>query len=407
MSEDGPLAGLKVLDCGHFVSAPYCTKLMADMGAEVIKVEEPGKGDKSRDWGPFTGDIPHPERSGLFLYLNTNKLDVTINLKNAIGKEIFYKLVKDVDILVENNPPQLMAELGLDYQTISKRNLHLIMTSITPFGQSGPYRNYKASELVLVQMSGVGHGTPGEVEDISKEPPLKSRALEIGFMAGTAGAGATMTALFARQASGQGQHVDVSEQEAAAWVGMANFAHYLYGYPNPVRDKRGRFPRAPMHDLPCKDGYVHLECLEEHQWSEFVDLMGNPEWAQNELFQSGQSRANYWDALGPLVIELIKGWSKEDLSREAQAKGIPCTPVMISKDLLSSEQLAARGFFVAVDHPDAGKFLYPGAPYQLSETPWKIRHPAPLLGEHNEEVFCQRLGYTREDLARMRTMGAI
>ena len=409
MAYNEALHDLKVVEYGNFVSGPYCTKLMADLGAEVIKVEAPRGGDEARNWGPFPGDIPHPEKSGLFLYLNTNKLGITLNLRDSLGKELFTELVKRCDILVENNPPALMPQLGLDYETLSKVNPRLVMTSITPFGQDELYCDYNASELILVNMSGIGHGTPGEVEDIDREPPLKARALEVEFMAGMFGALATMFAIFVQQTTGVGQHVDVSAQEATAWVNFGSLSSYLYAQPNvsPVREKKGRLPFAPMHVLPCKDGYVHLECLEEHQWQSFVELMGNPEWAKNELFSNRTSRAEYWDALEPLIIKLTNQWDKEKLAQVGQARGIPCTVVREAKDLLSSEQLATRNFFVEVDHPASGKLLYPGAPYQLSQTPWQVKRPAPLLGEHNLEIFCGRLGYVLEDLARMRAMKVI
>ena len=154
------LSGLKVLEYGEFICAPYCGKLLADLGAEVIKVEPPGLGDKARHWGPFPQDLPHPEKSGLFLYLNTNKLGVTLNLESAAGIKIFTELVKQVDVLVENNPPKEMEWLGLDYESLHQINPRLVVTSITPFGQTGPYHDYKGCDLISFHMSGEAYVNP-------------------------------------------------------------------------------------------------------------------------------------------------------------------------------------------------------------------------------------------------------
>ena len=216
------LSGLSVVELGGFIPAPYCTKLMADLGASVVKIEPPGSGDPARKYGPFPDDIPNIEKSLLFAYLNTNKKSVTLDVKNTTGKKILMELIRDADILVESNSPKSMQELGLDYESLSSENKGLIVTSITPFGQNGPYRDYKANDLVSFHIGGIGYPTPGDVDDPDTNPPLKAPGHQADIMAGATGASGSMSALFAREMTGTGQHVDVSEQEALVRaIGMA------------------------------------------------------------------------------------------------------------------------------------------------------------------------------------------
>ncbi len=399
------LSDLKVVEYADFISGPYCAKLMADLGAEVIKVEEPGVGDKARRSGPFLDDIPHPERSGLFLYLNTNKLGVTLNLRTPAGVKIFKELIKEADILVENNPPSVMKELGLTYHTLKEINPRLIMTSITPFGQSGPYRDYKASDLVSIHMGGIGYVTPWMVNDPEKEPPLKGGGRQADFLAGVSAALVTMAAVYARQWSGLGQHIDLSEHEAVACILGRDIAAYSL---EKVLWDRTKAPVAgAVSLLPCKDGYIQLHPREDRQWLQFVEIMGNPEWAKDERFKTAESRSNNWNSLVPLIWEWTKERTKEEIYHACQAKRIACGPVNSMDEVFRSPQLEAREFFVEINHPETGKLRFPRGPYKFSETPWRLARPAPLLGEHNEEVFSKRLGHSSEELVRMREAGII
>lgn len=398
------LSGINVVEYGQDVSGPYCARLLGDFGAEVLKVEDPGKGDFSRSLGPFPGDIPDSERSGLFLALNANKLGVTLNLGEAIGREIFQKLVSEADVLVENNPRTRMAEFGLDYESLYKINRRLIYVSITPFGQTAPYRDYKAEELVLLQMSGAGYYFPGDASP--SEPPLGVGARVAEFTSGMCGATAAMFALIQREATGEGQHIDIASREAATLSSMNNLATFLIGQQKPTRFG-GQMPRAPAHIMPCQDGYIQLECIEKHQWDAFLKLVGNPEWGTLEVFQDPSSCAEHWDALEPLLRSITAQYKKDDFCRAAQKAGVPCAPVNLPGDLLTNPHLKEREFFTTVKHPRAGRLQYVGAPFKLAKTPWRLRRPAPLLGEHNEEIFCNRIGYARKELAVMRRAGII
>jgi len=403
----GALSDLKVVEWGEFISGPYCAKLLADLGAEVIKVEKPGCGDRSRSYGPFPKDLPHTEKSGLFLYLNTNKLGVTLDWASVTGAEILRELITQADILIENHSPREVEELGFHYDTLSKANPGLVMTSITPFGQSGPYRDYRACDLVSFHISGLAHMNPsGGVDDIEEEPPLRGKSLQADFLAGLSGGIATMSAVFARRATGQGRHVDLSQHEALASVIRRDLGAATYEGLERIRVK-GAQPSTETLLGQCKDGQFFVVCNTDRFWANWVEVMGNPEWADTELFQNRAARRENWDAAKIMIEEWAKDQSLDELVRAAQARRVPCMPVNTVRESANSEQLAARDYFAEVDREQMGRVRFPGAPYKLSQTPWQVARPAPLLGEHNEEVLCGRLGYTEQDLAIMRVEGVI
>jgi len=399
------LDGVKVIECGSFVAAPYCAKLLGDLGAEVIKIEPPGIGDVARSRGPFLNDVPNPDCSGLFLYLNTNKLGITLDFESSTGKNIFKHLIRDADILIEDFPPGRMAELGIGYDALKKLNPRLIMTSITPFGQTGPYRNYKAHYLNTFSGGGQSYLIrSGDLEN--RSGPLKGGGYLGEYDAGLNAGVATLGALFWQGASGQGQWIDVSKQES-----LVALERVIFGmYPNEgisggsPYEQRGR---GPVGIKQCKDGYMVLVMPEEHQWDNLVHLMGDPEWAQDERFKDQFSRAEHNDEIDPHVSAWMMAHTKDEIFREGQAFSVPVGPVMTAEDIVNSEQLKERGFFQEVEHTVAGKIKHPGVPYIFSGTPSSIERPAPLLGEHNELIFCQRLGYTRQDLVRLRQAGVI
>ena len=402
------LDGLKVVEWSDFVSGPYCCKLLAELGAEVVKVEKPGTGDRARSYGPFPGDIPHPEKSGLFLYLNTNKLGVTLNVNNARGARIFTELVGWADVVLENHPPAEVETLGLQWDNLKSLNPTLVMTSITPFGQTGPYRDYRACDLNLFHASGLAFVNPSDgVEDAEQQPPLKGPLHQGDMVAGLTAAVATMSAVFAAALTGQGQHVDVSEQEGLASIMRREFAvHTMEGLS--WTRLRGSMPGVTTSDIyRCSDGLVYLACGQDRMWQGWLDAMGNPEWAMTELFVDRVSRRENWDAVKALIEEWTMERTRAEVATAADARRVPCRPLNTVEDVVHSELMAARNYFQTVAHEEAGEVTLPGAPYVLSKTPWQIERPAPLLGEHNVEVFCELLGYSREDLVRMRANGAI
>jgi crotonobetainyl-CoA:carnitine CoA-transferase CaiB-like acyl-CoA transferase len=406
----GALSPLKVVEYSDFISGPYCGKLLADLGAEIIKVEKPGIGDKARSWGPFPQDIPHPEKSGLFLCLNTNKLGITLDVGTPAGAKLFRELVKWADILVENNPPKEMEKLRLDYESLNKINPRLVMTSITPFGQTGPYRDYKSCDLITFNMSGMAYiNPPIGVDNLEKQPPLKGPRHSGDFMAAIAGAIGTMSAVMTRLVSGLGQHVDLSEQESLVSVLRRELDIFDYDKIPYKREKNvlGSRMMGATGFLPSIDGPIALALSNDKQWGNVVEMMGNPEWTQNPLFQDRRTRRLNQDAVNMMVGEWTKERTWEEICQATEEKHLPCMLVSSVEDMVHSEQIAAREFFIDVEHQVAGKIKYPGAPYKLSGTPWGVRQPAPLLGEHNEEVYCRILGHDKRELVKLRQAGVI
>jgi crotonobetainyl-CoA:carnitine CoA-transferase CaiB-like acyl-CoA transferase len=379
----GPLAGLRVLEVGAHVAASYATKLLADLGADVVKVEPPGRGDPIRARGPFPGGVPHPEKSGLFLYLNTNKRGITLDLTRAEGRDVLRRLVAGADLLVHDVHPRDMAARGLDWDALHAANPRLVMTSITPFGLTGPHAGYRGPDVVLWNAGGIGtlNGLPGEPD----RPPLKAFGDQSGFQGGLNGAVASLGALFARGDDGRGEHVDVSIQESLVAILELTFGYWPYC--GLVASRLGAKPIQPLCFMECRDGWIFVCCVEEHQWRAFVDIMGNPEWAGMELFENRLARGANFDALQAFLQDWCREQSVQELYEKAQTRRIPFAPVSTMGDLLASPHLRARGFFVTIDHPVAGAVTMPGAPYRFSATPWAIRRPAPCLGQHTAEVL--------------------
>ena len=385
------------------VAGPYCTKLMADLGAEVIKIEPPSYGDKARRSPPFFRDIPDAEGSGLFLYLNTNKLGITLDITKSTGRDIFIELVKDADIIIEDNAPSWMAQHGLGYDDLKAINPDIIVTSITPFGQTGPYRDYKAYPLNVFQSSGEGYLTPGGVENMGR-PPLRLGTFVGEYDSGLSAAIATLGALFYKRRSGNGQRVDISKQESIMSLNRLDMARFANHGEVITRARLG----APYGGiLPCKDGYTVFITWEPAQWEKLVHFMGDPEWARDEMFREYADRHKYGEVLNTLLTEWTMQHTKEELYHRGQEAGIAFGMVYTAKDLVESNHLEARGFFVDVDHPKTGTIKYPGTPYKFSETPCRIERAAPTLGEHNEEIFVKRLGHTKDEMRKWGATGVI
>lgn len=394
------LDGVKVLELGHIVSAAYATKLMADLGADVIKVEEPG-GDLARQRGPFPGGIVDPEKSGLFLSLNTNKRGVTVDLRRE--REKLLDLVAWADILVHNYPPTRMAELKIDYEAFRALNPSLVMCSITPFGLTGPHKEYKAYEITLAHGGGWAWLSPG-ASDHPELPPLKAFGHHADFQGALAAATATLAAYYRASCTGEGEHIDLSIQSYIASFLEQNFIYY--SYLGKIASRLGKRMLYPWEIFPCQDGLIFLAVGEPDQWQRFLDLMGNPEWGGWEIFKDLTSRSKNQDVLRMYLADWVKEWRMMDLFHTAQGRRLCFAPVLTMADMAEQEQLRARRFFVEVTHPQAGTLTHLGAPYQLHEPWWKIRRPAPLLGEHNEEVKTS-LGQVKAGSNRLSTQPSV
>jgi crotonobetainyl-CoA:carnitine CoA-transferase CaiB-like acyl-CoA transferase len=403
----GPLEGVRVLDLTHYITGPYCTKLLADYGADVIKIERPDGGDPARRMGPFLDDDPHLEKSGLFLHLNTNKKSVTLNLKSEAGREILLALVRDADIVVENFAPRVLPSLRLDYEVLSAVNPRLVMASISNYGQTGPYRDYRLSEITMYALGGTMQST-----GLAEREPVKLGLTVEQFFAGALCAGATMGAFMGTVFGGEGQHLDLSLQEMSAGnqdrAAQANTNYQYTGFIPPRRGGDYGTTLVPSGVFPCADGHVQFFTTQPH-WEricrmiERPDLIADPYFtAPEHLFNNADVKAEF-DAV---LLEWLLPRTKREVTERAQAVGYPCGALNTMADVFEDPHLQARGFLPRVEHPVAGTLTYPGAPFQMSEGAWKAGR-APLLGEHTSTVLTERLGYAAADVVRLREQGAI
>ncbi|MCS5657800.1 MAG: CoA transferase [Dehalococcoidia bacterium] len=399
MTPLGLLDGIRVLDLGTEVSGPFCSKLLADYGADVIKVELPGVGDSSRRTGPFAGDDPNPEKSIPFLYINTNKRGVTLDTRSSSGRGLLEALLQTADVLVENVPPAQADELGLDYAGLTRKNRRLVVTSITAFGQSGPYRDYSATDLVNYAFSGLMYHT-GD----SDREPLHNSLNQSLYVAGANAAVATSAALFHRMATGRGQHVDVAAVECLAAHLVQPIPYYTY-----MGAIKGRRPvRGSGFEelMPARDGYVIPSVQGSQPWATIAGLIGLEE-LQDPRFATGSGRIEYGEEVKQLLIQGLAEWDRKPLFVTSGERRLVFGMAQDAGDLFDCQQLRERDFFVDVDHPVAGRAEYPGMGSKLSGGVYEIRRPAPLLGQHNTEVYRDELGYSAQDLVILRASGVI
>jgi benzylsuccinate CoA-transferase BbsF subunit len=379
------LDGIKVVELGGRVSAPYCGKLFADYGASVVKIEQPGTGDPSRGWGPFPSDTPHLEKSGVFHILNTNKKSVTLDPDVADDRAKIIKLIEGADVLIENNTPQQMRDWGFDYSSLKAVNPALVMISITAFGQTGPYAGWKGRDLNAYHLSGASSrycGLPGEA-------PLEHGTFAADYFGAVSGASWGLAAVYGRKNTGVGQHVDVScaEAIAAAFVGGQNIGGFAQDGKFDKRTGVGMPLGAPATIVPCKDGHVWMLALEPGQWNGIAKVMGDPEWMQTEMFQNMFSRAQNADLIYPLIEEWTMQHGKHEIMEQCQAAGAPVSAVFTVAEAAEHPHLRERGYIVELDHAELGKLRVLGAPFKLSKSPGGPTSSAPLLGADNDEVL--------------------
>ena len=400
----GALAGLRVIDFGQGVSAPHCARLFADYGADVIKVEPPA-GDAARRSGPYPGDFPDQERSGLFFFHNTNKRGVTCQVEHPEGRRLFLDLVSKADVLVENNLPAQMRAWNLDYATLAAHNPRLVMISITPFGQTGPYSEWNGSDLNAYHLSGASARYCGRPHEM----PLEHGTFSADYFGSVTGAAWGLGAVFGRDLVGGGQHVDVSSAEAiaAAFVGGQNIGGLAQDGRSDSRTGVGMPLGAPATILPCKDGHVWMLALEPGQWKGLRKVMGDPEWANLEMFNDMYTRAQNADLIYELMADWLMAHGKMELMEMCQAAGCPVTAVFTIEEAARHPHLQARDYFVDIEHPALGRVHCLGAPFKLPASPGGPHSPAPLLGQHNHEVYGGLLGLSAAEIERLQALGAL
>jgi benzylsuccinate CoA-transferase BbsE subunit len=414
--KNGVLNSCRVLDLTD-ERGFLCGKILADLGADVIKVEKPG-GDKARNIGPYYDEIPDPEMSLNWFAYNLNKRGITLDLETESGRSIFKRLVMKADFVIESFDNGYLDRLGLSYADLEKINPRIIMTSITPFGQTGPYKDYKASDIEVMAMGGLMYitGNPDQ-------PPLRISLPQAFLLASAHGAAASMIAYYYRETSGQGQHVDVSAQECVLWE-IAN-AIPLWELNNNVLRRAGSFIAGRWTGTKqrllwkCKNGYVLFYILGGAfgvktnraivRWMEERNI--SPEFLKDfdwSAFDMATQTQEMQDKIEAQIERLFLQYSREELYCEALKRGIMLYPVNKSKDIYENSQLQARDYWVDLPHPELSRTIrYPGAFAKMSETPVLIRHRAPMIGEHNIEIYQNELGMSDDDLSELQRAGVI
>ena len=396
------LAGLRVIDISQGIGGGYCTKLLAGLGAHVLKIEPPGRGDETRSAGPFPNDEPDVEKSGLFLHLGTGKRSITLNLESAGGRGILKKLVRNADVLVESYRPGTLVSWGLSYDELTEMNRELVLTSITWFGQTGPYSQYSGSELAAWALGGYLMLT-----GTADREPLKAYGSLAQYQAGLQAAIGTMTAVLARDALGRGQHVDVSAAEALTFV-LGGVPQAWYFRRQAVKRVGARLLAQPEGAFypstlrPCKDGWIHAHANIRHP-DLLAALVEEPRLLDADVMGAPTRHA---DLIDEAMDRWLAGYTKWEVVARAQELRLPFTAVQTPSEVFHDPSLHERNYFVTVDYPSTGTIEQPGAPFRPQETPWRTER-APLLGEHNHEVYVGELGYAPQDLVRLRDRGVI
>jgi crotonobetainyl-CoA:carnitine CoA-transferase CaiB-like acyl-CoA transferase len=394
------LSHLRILDLTSGVAGPWCAKLLADYGADVIKAERPGLGDESRGHGRFPGPAPDRERSALFLWLNTSKRSITLDAATATGRDLALRLAARCDAVLLDRGPAELARLRLtpaDFAAVSER---LVVATVTAFGQSGPYADWRSTNLISYAAGGQHYLTG----DPAREP-LQNGGYQAEYQAGAWAFGATLCALWHAAETGAGQHVEVAGMEVQASILELYLPDYAYRKSEALLVRRGNIASAAIGIYPCADGYIGIHAMPKN-WPQLVRALGAEWLADDERFSDGRARLRNNDELNAHVYAWAAGVTKAEAYARAGETRAPISPLNTVPDLLASQHLKARGFFREIDHPDAGTLRYPGPPARMYATPAEPRR-APRLGEHNAEVYGDLLGLAPRDLALLSAAGVV
>jgi len=388
----GPLEGIRVIDLTRVLAGPYATMILADLGAEVLKVEIPGTGDEARSFGPFQNGI-----SAYFMSINRGKKGLTMNLQKDEGKQLLKKLVREADILTENFRPGTMARLGLGYESLRPENPRLIYAATSGFGQTGPLAPRGAYDMIIQAMGGIISitGEPGR-------PPVR-----VGTSIGDLAASlytvvGILAALHHREESGQGQLVDIAMLDCQAALLENAVARYAVSgeVPGPLGSRHPAI--TPFQVFESRDGYFVLAIGNDTIWKKFCEVLGRPDLITDERFATNPARTENQPEVERILNDVFGEKTSEEWIGELDAAGIPCGPIQGVDQVVNHPQIRAREMMVEIDHPDAGPLLMPASPVKLSETPAKVEKPAPQLGQHTDEILRGILGLSDEEIRQLR-----
>lgn len=398
------LEGLRVLDVSRALAGPYCAMILGDLGADVIKVELPERGDESRSWGPpFVGEASqaYPGESTYFMAINRNKRSITVNIKTPAGQEIIKRLAAESDVFVENYRTGTLDKIGLGYEDLHHLNPRLIYCSISGYGRNGPYADRPGYDFTLQAEGGI-MGMTGP-EDGS---PYRVGISVIDITTGMYSTLAVLAALYARESSGEGQLIDISLIDTSVAL-LANVAcNYLVGGVVPARMGNAHFNIAPYEVFHARDRWFTLGAASPKQWEMVCEVIGKPELKSDPRFVTNKERVANRAALAKILNDAFEQREAQEWLAKLQEADIPSGPINTIPDVFDHPQAAVRGFKVGIEHPTAGWVNLPGFPYKLSDSPPKLHRHPPLLGEHTEEILTE-LGYSAEKTAELKEQKVI
>lgn len=400
-----PLDGLRILDISRAMAGPFCTMMLGDLGADVIKVERPGRGDESRSWGPpFVGEPTevYPGESTYYLAANRSKRSLTVNLKHPEGQEIIKRLASISDVLVENFLTGTLDRLGLGYPQLHEENKRLIYCSISGYGRTGPYAQRGGYDFILQAEGGI-MGITGPVEG----PPFRVGVSIIDITTGMFAATAILAALMARQSTGEGQLIDLSLLDSSAAI-LANVAsNYLIGGVEPRRMGNAHFNIAPYEVFRARDRWLTLGALNQRQWENLCAVVDRPEVISDPLYSTNQDRVANRESLAEVLNAAFSTRDAREWIDDLHNAGIPSGVINRIEDVFNHPQAEERDLKIEIEHPTIGEVAFPGFPYKFSATPAEVRRPPPLLGEHTGEVLEELLGFSPKEISRMRENGVV
>ena len=403
------LTNIRVIDASTGIAGPYAGKMLADYGAEVIKLELPHAPDYSRDAGAFPGGAPHPEKSALYLHLNAGKKGVTLDPSTDDGRRIFTELAAQCHVVLESFRPGQMAQWGIGYHDLRQARADFIMTSVTPYGQTGPHKDYEFTELTVFASGGAMHR-----EGLPDRAPLRYGAEIAQYFSGTTAAAATMIALFGVAMHGEGEWLDISMQECFAGhphqVGRRT--PWIYGN-EPDPRKPPRLAAAGMREpyavgsFRCKDGYVSFLPLGSRMWPQLARMIDRPDLITDTRFATPDDRTEHREELEAVFQAWFDDHTRMEVFAAGQREMLPCAPIMETHEAFGNPQFQERDYFVDLMHPDAGALTYTGFPFRLSDAPIEPNTPAPRLGQHNAEIYANLLNIDNAELAQLHAKGVV
>lgn len=396
---EGLLTGIRVLDLSRVLAGPYCSMMLGDLGADVIKIERPGTGDETRHWGP---PFAAPGESAYFLCVNRNKRSVTVDLKQPAGIDLIKALARASDVVIENFTPGTMESLGIGYEVLRAVNPGIIYCSITGFGPDGPLSHRAGYDLAVSAFGGL-MGITGEPDG----PPVKVGVAITDVATGISAQGAICAALYAREKTGRGQRIDLSllETQVAALVNIAS--SYLISGEVPRRWGTAHETIVPYQGFETKDKYVIVAVGNDQLWVRFCRVIGVPELAEDPRFKTNPLRVRNREACIGAIAPILKTRPRDEWVKLLNDDAIPCAPINTMDEVFQNPQVLHRGMLVEVEHPTAGKIRLVGTPVKYSEGGAAIRRPPPLLGQHTIEVLTEILGYDGRRIEELKSAGVI